>query len=164
MIFHQKTLKNAPKILFFVQKWAKIVIFKLKKNAQRAFYLIEYVCGLSYIFFCSCIVNKDLTSVVQLPLMPMCSVVQMCFTCCWASGNLRGSCFVMGTPFISSCFRDFSFRMCHFLCYLSVNNFFNESQRGSVSLSEFLLSKLFGLKSSNVSSISEFSVPSLMPG
>jgi hypothetical protein len=34
MVFHQKTLKNASKILLFVQNGAKIVFFKLKKNAQ----------------------------------------------------------------------------------------------------------------------------------
>ncbi len=125
-----------------------------------------WVCSnnLGYVFFCSCIINKNLSSVIKLPFMPVRSVVQVRFTCCWASSNLWSRCLVMGTPFISSRFGDFSFRMCHFLYYLSVNNFFNESQRGSMSLSEFLCSKLFGLKSSNVLSISVFIVPSSMPG
>ena len=74
----------------------------------------------------------------------------MRFSCGWACCYLRRWCLIMGTSFISSCSWDFSFRMCHFLCYLSVSNFFNVSQRGSISSCWGLFSKLFGLNVSTV--------------
>ena len=43
--------------------------------------------------------------------MPVSTVVQMGFTCGATSANLRGSCLKVSSPFVSSGFRYFSFKL-----------------------------------------------------
>lgn len=111
------------------------------------------------------LLHNHLAPVVEFTFVPEGAMRQMIFTCSRAHGQLLGVSFIMCSSLISSCFRGFSFRMCHFLYYLSVNSFFNSSHLGSVS-SSFLSFSLISLtcKSFNFSKASDCNVPSFTPG
>ena len=90
--------------------------------------------------------------------MPICSMIKMAFTGFWTYRNLRHFSFIMCSSLVSSSFWRFSFWMCHCKLFYFFK-LFNCSHLGSAKL---LFS--FGLRSSNISNISDFKLPSSTPG
>ena len=127
----------------------------------RAFFHVKLSCFLSFSYFS--IVNKHFAFVEQFTFMPVCTVIQVSFTCCSIYCDLRRSSFEVRSSFVSSGFRYFSLRMRHFIpliyCY---GKSFNLFHRGSLSSSGSKRS--LGCSSSSFVNMSESNVPSSIPG
>jgi hypothetical protein len=90
------------------------VLGKTKKNPlakANGFSINDRRLKLSRDFF----LNDNLSFEVQFTVQPVSSVWQVHFTCSLAFSQSWGFQLVVSSSFISSGFRNFSFRMCHFM-------------------------------------------------
>lgn len=108
------------------------------------------------------LIHQHLASIIEFALMPMRPVVQMHLTGSGIRCQCRGHGLVMCSSLVSPGFGDFSFRMCHFNLYLSVNSFFNSSHLGSFPCFSFLSS--LGSNAFRRSNAADFKLPSSTPG
>ena len=116
---------------------------------------LSYSFGFVYNYF---------SSIIHFTFVPISSMIQMSFSCNRACSNLRNFCFIVCSSFISSGRRLSSLRMCHYLLFLSVINFFKLSQRGSVFLLFSFIFFSLGDNFSNVLRASKDMLPSFKPG